>query len=128
MSDAASVALFYQHLLHDAKSVWDPAVLLDVKTNVRNVFPGQPFGIIANRTLGLEVQGDDTTARFRIGFGAASPSTFGHGGAVGQIALADPVRGLSFAYLTNGGDLNFVRVGRRGRELTAAAVACVERR
>jgi hypothetical protein len=41
------------------------------------------------------------------------------------VALADPEIGLSFCYLTNGHDLNGVRAGRRGRELTAAAVACV---
>ena len=125
VGDAASVAMFYQHLLHDPKGVWEPSVLHDVKTNVRNTFADPVLKVIANRTLGLEVQGDDPTARFRIGFGAASPATFGHGGAAGQVALADPVRGLSFAYLTNGCDLNAIRQARRGRELTAAAVACV---
>ena len=124
VSDAASVALFYQHLLHDPKGVWDPAVLHDVKTNVRNLLAGH-FGLVANRTLGLELQGEGRGAHYRIGFGSASPATFGHGGAVGQVALADPTNGLSFAYLTNGCDLNGVRQGRRGRELTALAVACV---
>jgi CubicO group peptidase (beta-lactamase class C family) len=124
VSDAASLALFYQHLLHDPKGVWDPAVLHDVKTNVRNTFATAPFGEPANRTLGLELQGDGPKT-LRIGFGSASSQTFGHGGAAGQIGLADPASGLSFAYLTNGCDLNFVRQARRGRELTAAAVACV---
>ena len=125
VSDAASLALFYQHLLHDPKGVWDPAVLNDVKTNVRNTFVGEPLGVKAMRTLGLEVQGDDATARFRSGSGAASPATFGHGGAGGQIGWADPVSGLSFAYLTNGLDRNAVRAARRGRELATAAAACV---
>jgi CubicO group peptidase (beta-lactamase class C family) len=124
VSDAASVALFYQHLLHDPKGIWSPEVLRDVTTNVRNTFHG-PFGFGANRTRGLEVQGEGRHALHRIGFGSASPETFGHGGAAGQIALADPTIGLSFCYLTNGCDLNGVRSGRRGRELTAAAVACV---
>ncbi|WP_206061642.1 serine hydrolase [Nonomuraea basaltis] len=57
------------------------------------------------------------TARFRSGSGAASPGTFGHGGAAGQIAWADPATGLSFAYLTNGSDRNAVRQSRRVREL-----------
>ena len=126
VSDAASVALFYQHLLHDPKGIWDRAVLRDVTGNVRNLLPG-PFGLVANRTLGLEVQGDGRHARHRIGFGAASAATFGHGGAVGQIGLADPETGLSFCYLTNGADLNAVRSSRRGRELTALAVACLGR-
>jgi CubicO group peptidase (beta-lactamase class C family) len=124
VSDAASVAMFYQHVLHDPSGLWDAGVLKDVTTNVRNTFAG-PFGLIANRTLGLEVQGDGSQARHRIGFGVTSPSTFGHGGAAGQVALADPVSGLSFCFLTNGCDLNGVRSARRGRELTAAAVECV---
>jgi CubicO group peptidase (beta-lactamase class C family) len=125
VGDAASVALFYQALLHDPKGVWDPAVLHDVKTNVRNTLPGAPLGVLAMRTLGLELQGDDSTARWRSGSGVASPGTFGHGGAAGQIAWADPDTGLSFAYLTNGCDLNAVRQARRVRELAAAAAACV---
>jgi CubicO group peptidase (beta-lactamase class C family) len=96
-----------------------------VKTNVRNTFAGAPLGVLAMRTLGLELQGDDPTARHRSGSGVASPSTFGHGGAYGQIGWADPVTGLSFAYLTNGADLNPVRMARRVRELTTAAVACL---
>ena len=125
VSDAASLALFYQALLHDPKGVWDRDVLHDVKTNVRNMFAGDPLGVVAMRTLGLELQGNDATAHFRSGSGAASPATFGHGGAAGQIGWADPVSGLSFAYLTNGCDLHTVRQARRVRELATAAVACV---
>jgi CubicO group peptidase (beta-lactamase class C family) len=55
----------------------------------------------------------------------ASPRTFGHGGAAGQIAWADPDSGLSFVYLTDGSDINAIRQARRTRELTAAAVAVV---
>jgi CubicO group peptidase (beta-lactamase class C family) len=124
-SDAASLALFYQHLLHDPKGVWDPTVLHDVKTNVRNTFVSDFLDVVAMRTLGLELQGDDPTARHRTGSGHASPATFGHAGAFGQIAWADPATGLSFAYLTDGADRNAVRMARRVRELNAAAVACV---
>lgn len=125
VSDAASLALFYQAVLHDPKGIWDPDVLHDVTTNVRNRHAGEPLGVVAMRTLGLELQGDDPTARFRAGSGVVSPVTFGHGGAAGQVAWADPETGLSFVYLTNGADQNVVRQGRRGRELSAAAVACV---
>lgn len=125
VSDAASLALFYQALLHDPKGLWDAGVLHDVTSNVRNTFPGGPLQVIANRTLGLEVQGSDPTAKYRSGSGVASPRTFGHGGAAGQVAWADPASGLSFVYLTNGLDRNIVRQTRRGRELTQAAVACV---
>ncbi|MFI6961756.1 serine hydrolase domain-containing protein [Streptomyces sp. NPDC050255] len=124
VSDAASLALFYQHLLHDPKRVWDPEVRRDVTTNVRNTFTVTPFDIIANRTRGLELQGDDPTHLHRAGGGGATPQTFGHNGAAGQVSWADPVSGLSFVYLTNGCDRNDVRVVRRCRDLSAAAVAC----
>ncbi|MEU9949812.1 serine hydrolase domain-containing protein [Streptomyces sp. NPDC047939] len=124
VSDAAGLALFYQHLLHDPKRVWDPEIRHDVTTNVRNTFTVAPFDIIANRTRGLELQGDDPTSLHRAGSGSATPQTFGHNGAAGQVSWADPVSGLSFVYLTNGCDRNDVRVVRRCRELNAAAVAC----
>jgi CubicO group peptidase (beta-lactamase class C family) len=126
VSDAASLALFYQALLHDPKGIWDPAVLADVTSNVRNTFIGPPFGIVAMRTLGLEVQGDDAGSRWRVGGGGVSPTTFGHGGAAGQIGWADPTTGLSFAYLTNGADRNVVRQARQGRALSAAAASCIK--
>lgn len=125
VSDAASLALFYQQLLHNAAGIWDPEVLADVTGHVRNTMAGPNMGVLAMRTLGLEVQGDDPTARFRVGSGQASPRTFGHGGAAGQIAWADPESGLSFAYATDGCDLNVIRQAARVRDLAAAAVAVV---
>jgi CubicO group peptidase (beta-lactamase class C family) len=126
VSDAASLAMFYQQLLHNEAGVWDSAVLADATGNVRNTMAGAQLGVLAMRTLGLEVQGDDPTAKFRSGSGVASPRTFGHGGAAGQIAWADPDSGLSFVYLTDGSDINAIRQARRTRELTAAAVAVCE--
>jgi CubicO group peptidase (beta-lactamase class C family) len=125
VSDAACLALFYQELLHNTRGIWDPVVLADATGHVRNTFVGPPLGIVANRTLGLELQGEDAGSRWRVGGGAVSPRTFGHGGAGGQIGWADPTTGLSFAYLTNGADRNVVRQGRQGRELSAAAAACL---
>jgi CubicO group peptidase (beta-lactamase class C family) len=127
VSNAAGLAAFYQALLHDTKGQWEPSVLLDVTTNVRNTLAGPPLGALAMRTLGLEVQGDDPTSYWRVGGGAASPATFGHGGAGGQISWADPRTGLSFAYLTNGADRNVVRTQRRVVELSALAAACASR-
>jgi CubicO group peptidase (beta-lactamase class C family) len=125
VSDAASLALFYQALLDDQKGVWSADVLRDVTSNVRNTMAGELLGIRAMRTRGLEVQGDDPTAKFRSGSGVVSPRAFGHGGAMGQVAWADPTTGLSFVYLTNGFDQNTVRQNLRGRDLSAAAVACL---
>jgi CubicO group peptidase (beta-lactamase class C family) len=126
VSDASSLALFYQALLHDPKGIWDPIVLKDVTSNIRNTLSDPYLGALANRTLGLELAGDDPTPHIRAGSGHASPAAFGHGGANGQIAWADPTTGLSFAYLTNGIDRNAARERRRIRELDAAAAACVE--
>lgn len=50
VSDAASVALFYQALLHNQARVWDPEVLHDVTANVRNAYPGADLGVLAMRT------------------------------------------------------------------------------
>jgi len=125
VSDAASLAGFYLALLDDRHHLWDPAILHDVTTNVRNRF--QNFlGLVVMRSLGLEVAGDDGGNRYRVGAGAASPSTFGHGGAAGQISWADPMTGLVFVFLTNGVDRNFLRELRRGIDLSVLAVDCVE--
>ena len=124
VSDASSLALFYQHLLHDPKGLWDADVLHDAKTNVRVLMPDM-FGRAAFRTLGLETSGSDQKAHLRIGSGATSPGTFGHNGAGGQIAWADPVTGLSFVFLTSSFDNNFVRNFHRDMTLNKLAARCV---
>jgi CubicO group peptidase (beta-lactamase class C family) len=121
---AADLALFYQALLHNPKGIWDPAVLADATGNVRNALPDKLFGLPANRTLGLTLAGHDGLAFLR-GFGSSvSGRAFGHGGAGGQIAWADPVSGLSFSYVTNGIDANVIRQAKRGIELSTLAGAC----
>jgi CubicO group peptidase (beta-lactamase class C family) len=120
-SNAADVALFYQELLHNSKGIWDDEVLKDGKERVRNNLPDPMFGVTASRALGLVVAGDDGKANMR-GFGKTfSPRTFGHGGAGGQIALADPESGISFSYLTNGHDRHMVRQARRGVAIASRA-------
>ena len=124
VSDAASAALFYQALLHDPLGLWDPAILTDVTTNVRNKLRSV-LGLTAWRTLGLETAGDDELARFRLGSGATPPSAFGHGGAAGQITWADPTTGASFAFYTNGVDRNIAREWRRGHDINAIAARVI---
>ena len=120
-STAADVALFYQELLHNSKDIWEPEVLLDGKERVRNNLPDPMFGVTASRALGLVVAGDDGRANMR-GFGKTfSPRTFGHGGAGGQIAVADPESGISFSYLTNGHDRHMLRQARRGVAIASHA-------
>jgi CubicO group peptidase (beta-lactamase class C family) len=124
IATAATVALFYQALLHNPDTLWDPDVLADATGHVRNTFPDPLFGATANRALGVVVAGDDGKAN-RRGFGhTQSPRTFGHNGAGGQIAWADPDSGLSFCYVTNGRDLNPIREGRRGIGLSSRAAVC----
>jgi CubicO group peptidase (beta-lactamase class C family) len=121
---ASDVALYYQALLHNPGGMWNPEVLADGTGHVRNAFADPLIGgVPANRTRGLSVAGDDGKAAFR-GFGrTVSPRTFGHNGAGGQVAWADPDTGVSFCYLTNGLDANLLRQGRRGSSLSSKAAS-----
>ncbi len=122
---ADELASFYQALLHNPGGIWEPEVLADAVGTVRNRFSDPLFGSPANRTLGLVRAGDDGLSFLR-GFGTTvSSRAFGHGGAAGQIAWADPESGLSLAFVTNGIDLNVIRQGRRGIEISTLAGACL---
>ena len=119
---AAELALFYQALLTNPGDLWDADVLADATGNVRNHFPDPWVLTTANRTLGLVVAGDDGNAHMRMNFGrTVSPRAFGHAGAGGQIAWADPATGISFTYLTNGLDAHVLRQARRGLALSSRA-------
>lgn len=123
---ARDLALFYQGLLHDPAGMWSEDALDAGTRTVRMTFP-DVWGIPANRTLGLVVAGDDGFAD-RRGFGrTASPRAFGHNGAGGQLAFADPDTGLSVAYLTAGMDQHMIRQGRRDIAIASLAAALVPR-
>lgn len=124
VTTAAVVALFYQALLHDPVGLWDPDVLADATGHVRNRLPDRLSGVPANRALGVVVAGDDGRANLR-GFGhTVSPRAFGHNGAGGQLAWADPDSGLSFCYVTNGYDLHALRQPRRSIGIGSRAAVC----
>ena len=81
------------------------------------------YGKRANRALGMIVAGDDDRA-FR-GFGHTnSPLAFGHNGAGGQLAWADPMTGISLGYCTSGFDQNPMRLARRGVSIANRAAVC----
>jgi len=121
---AADVVTFYQGLLGNSAGIWKPEVLADAIGVVRNTKPERWTGVPANRSLGLIVAGDDGRAFLR-GFGkVGSPRAFGHNGAGGQIAWADPESGISFCYLTNGLDQHILRQARRGIALSSYAAVC----
>jgi CubicO group peptidase (beta-lactamase class C family) len=124
ISTAADLALYYQALLHDPIGVWKPDVLADVTSNVRNRMPDY-IGTPANRTIGLILAGDDGRSNARGMGRTVSPGTFGHNGAGGQIAWADPATGVSFCYLTNGLDQHQLREWRRTTAIASRAGNCV---
>ena len=124
---AAEIALFYQGLLHGGsvgrRRVWEDSTL-DMARTVRS---GDLFDPLSkkrvNRGLGIVVSGDKDR-NFR-GFGHDnSPLAFGHGGAGGQIAWADPATGISIGYCTNGHDRNPIRMGGRGVGISSRAAVC----
>lgn len=121
---AADLATYYQALLLNPGDMWDADVLRDATGNVRSMLPDRMLGVAASRSLGLIISGEDGLGGLR-GFGkTGSPRMFGHGGAGGQIAWADPETGLSFAYMTNGLDQHVFRSARRTVALSSIAAEC----
>jgi CubicO group peptidase (beta-lactamase class C family) len=101
---AATMARFYQAVLHNPNELWDDAVLDDATSNVRCSFNDPLMQVPANRTLGLVLAGDDGLHQFRYAmFGKDnSPGAIGHCGVHSQVAWADPATGTSFAFVKNG--------------------------
>jgi CubicO group peptidase (beta-lactamase class C family) len=119
---AADMALFYQALLHNPGGIWDDDVLADATGTVRCTFPDAlMLGAPCNRTIGVMVAGDDGKSHMRSMGRTVSPRAFGHPGAGGQLAWADPESGISLCYLTNGLDRNVLREGRRGVAISSLA-------
>ena len=119
---AADMALFYQALLHNPGGIWDDEVLADATGNVRCTFPDMlMLGAPCNRTIGVMVAGDDGKSHMRSMGRTVSARAFGHPGAGGQIAWADPESGISLCYLTNGLDRNVLREGKRGVAISSLA-------
>jgi CubicO group peptidase (beta-lactamase class C family) len=126
VTTAGDLALYYQALLHDEQGLWDPAVLADATGHVRCSFPDPMTSAPANRALGVVVRGDDTWVPLRGMGHTVSRTAFGHNGAGGQVAWADPASGLSFAYLTSGLDRHPIASGRRGAALSNRAGALLQ--
>jgi CubicO group peptidase (beta-lactamase class C family) len=124
VSTASDLARYYQALLHNPNGMWDADVLADATSNVRNRLSDY-LRVPANRSLGLVLAGDDGKANIR-GLGhRVSRRAFGHNGAHGQIAWADPETGVSFCYLTNGLDQNVLRESRRTSGIASRAAQCI---
>jgi CubicO group peptidase (beta-lactamase class C family) len=126
VSTAADLALYYQALLHNPNGMWDDAVLRDATSTVRNRMSDY-LQVPANRALGVVIAGDDGKSNLRGMGHTVSPRAFGHNGAGGQIAWADPDTGVSFCYLTNGLDQHVLRESRRTSGIASKAAVCVSR-
>jgi CubicO group peptidase (beta-lactamase class C family) len=127
--NAGDLALFYQALLRDGRApdgarVWTADVLAEARRVQTGDLRDPMTGRLASRGLGIVIAGDETRV-YRAFAPEHSPAAFGHPGAGGQLAWADPECGLSFAWLTNGIDRNALRVGGRNLALSNAALACV---
>ena len=125
---AADLALFYQALLDGGRALagvelWNEATLALARTVRTGELLDPVFGKRVHRGLGIVIAGD--AERTYRGFGHTNSETaFGHNGAGGQLAWADPATGLSLGYCTNGHDRNVVRQARRGVGIASRAAGC----
>jgi CubicO group peptidase (beta-lactamase class C family) len=122
---AATMARYYQALLHNPGALWDADVLADAKTNIRCTFPDPLLNVAVNRSIGLIIAGDDGMHQLRYAvFGKRnSPGAFGHSGAHLQIAWADPETGISFAFCKNGLQTDMLADATRVMPLSNLAAA-----
>ncbi|MCY4067765.1 MAG: serine hydrolase [Acidimicrobiaceae bacterium] len=119
---AEEMALWYGAVMLNSDGLLRPEVRSDAMV-VRQSHPDWT-GTPANRSHAFVLAGDDGRAAMRGHGHGASAEAFGHGGAGGQIAWADPRRGLAFAYFTNGLDRNDLASARRRVALSTKALAC----
>jgi CubicO group peptidase (beta-lactamase class C family) len=126
-ANAADLALLYQALLHGGLhgvQVWNQDTVASARTIRTGELVDAASRQLANRALGTVVCGD-RGGEFR-GFGKANSAlAFGHPGAGGQLAWADPATGLSLAFLTPGHDRNFMNQMQRAAAISHLAAQCV---
>jgi len=100
---ARAMAAFYQALIQGgalgASRILSPRMIAYAVRNYTADRLDEYNGVPMHRGLGPHLRGETALAR---GLGAiAHPLTFGHGGVGSSYCWADPVSGLSFAFLSN---------------------------
>jgi CubicO group peptidase (beta-lactamase class C family) len=120
IASAASVALWYQAIMHDEGEILRPEVKVDALTVVRQDHTDW-LGVPANRTHAFTLGGEQS-GRAARGLGhTVSAAAFGHNGASGQRICADPHSGLSIAIMTRGLDLDDMIYNHWGTALSSKA-------
>jgi CubicO group peptidase (beta-lactamase class C family) len=127
IASAAGLADLYQALLHNRGGIFDPAVLADATGRIRCTLPDPMLGHAANRSLGLVIAGDDGRSAMRGMGHRVSPLAFGHNGACGQIAWADPATGMSFGFTTSAVERNYIHEARRIVAIASRAAEVIPR-
>jgi len=130
ITNASSLAMFYQALLSggcadDGTPIWQPQTLREALRVRTGQLVDPMTRQAANRALGVVVAGDEKRV-FRAFSARNSADAFGHAGAGGQVAWADPANGLSFVFLTNGFDRDPLVMGLRGIQFSSAAIRCAQ--
>ena len=122
---AAEVADVYQAFLSNSDRLWRADILAQATSEVVDYYWDEYAGVPANRSVGFAIAGATQDA-VRRGFGRrSSPRAFGHGGAGGQIAWAEPATGLSFACVSNGLITDARRIEQFEVEMSDLATACL---
>ncbi|MCH8025818.1 MAG: beta-lactamase family protein [Chloroflexi bacterium] len=129
-ASAAELALFYQPLINGGETASGKRLMkretIDFATTVRTDGRHRDvFNNPVNRALSVSVAGDDGNANIRGMGRVASPRTFGHGGAGGQIGWGDPETGISLGYCTNG-FVDWKTLGRRVTAVSSLAAGCAQ--
>ncbi|MDG2028634.1 MAG: serine hydrolase [Acidimicrobiales bacterium] len=120
IASAAEMALWYQAVMHDEGEMLRHEVKTDALEVVRQRHPDW-MGTAANRTHAFTLSGDDGQALMR-GYGhGVGPVAFGHGGAKGQRAYADPSTGISLGFMTHGLDRDELVHAKRCAGVASAA-------
>jgi CubicO group peptidase (beta-lactamase class C family) len=122
---AANVADVYQAFLWNPGGLWREDILTQATSEVIDDYWDDYAGVTTNRSVGFTIAGASDDA-VRRGFGRRnSHRAFGHGGAGGQIAWADPATNLSFACVSNGLITDARRIEQFEVEISDLAIACL---